>query len=243
MLNGGPKPRKSKSIAIIPAYNESSNIASVVNQVFATSTVDEVVVMDDGSEDETAAVASSAGATILRLPFNLGIGSTVQLGFMYALKHPYDFVIRLDGDGQHDPLDIQRLLQLLVEGSADVAIGSRFLHNAGYQSSFVRHIGIRYFRFLVTMLTGQKFTDPTSGFRAYTRQAVQFLAEHTPSDYPEIEGLVLLKRAGFQIREVSVTMRPRRSGQSSIKPATSVHYVFKVTLALFINLIRTHELQ
>lgn len=227
-----------KTIAIIPAYNEASNIASVIAEIRQAITLDEIVVIDDGSVDATASVAGRAGVTVLRLPFNMGIGSTVQVGYMYAAQNDYDLVVRLDGDGQHDPADLKRLMYPVLNENSDMSIGSRFLDSSGYKSSFMRMIGIHYFRFLTTILTGQKFTDPTSGFHVYNRNAILFLEKHTPSDYPEIEGLVLLKRARFKVSEVPVTMRPRYSGKSSIKPVASIYYMLKVTLALAINLLR-----
>lgn len=227
-----------KSVAIIPAYNEATNIASVIAEVRQAITLDEIVVIDDGSMDDTASIATSAGTTVLHLPFNMGIGSAIQVGYMYAVQNDYDLVVRLDGDGQHDPADIEHLIHPVLCAESDVSIGSRFIDSSGYRSSFVRLLGIRYFRLLTAFLTGQKFTDPTSGFHAYNRSAVRFLEQHTPSDYPEIEGLVLLKRARFRVSEVPVTMRPRQSGKSSIRSVASVYYMLKVTLALVIDLLR-----
>jgi len=227
-----------KTLIIIPAYNEAKNIAQVIATTRTSAPLADILVVNDGSADDTAAIARSAGATVISLPYNLGIGGAVQTGYIFANEMGYDVVARLDGDGQHDPAQLTGLIQPVASGEADVVIGSRYVSGQGYQASLSRAIGIKLFATLVSLITGQRFTDTTSGFQAANREAVAFLAEHLPTDYPEIEGLVLLGRAGFRVREVPVTMRPRQAGESSITPFRAAYYVLKVLLAILIGLLR-----
>ena len=225
-------------LVIIPAYNEAGSIASVVERVRQYATRADVVVVDDGSTDATAMLAQQAGAMLLQLPVNLGIGGAVQTGYRFAVRQGYDVVARLDGDGQHDPAQLAGLLEPIRAGRADVVIGSRYLTGSGFVASRARRWGISIFAALVTLLTGQQFTDVTSGFQAANLEAAGFLAEYCPSDYPEIEGLVLLCRAGFRAQEVPVTMQARTTGQSSIRAWHTIYYVIKVLLAILAALLR-----
>lgn len=233
------KPGTRNSLAVIvPMYNESASIGPVVREIRLHAPQADVVVIDDGSSDNSACIAGSAGATVLKLPYNLGIGGAVQTGYRYAVSQGYDAVVRMDGDGQHDASDIPALLAPILDGSADVVIGSRFLNGRGYVPSLLRSIGIRFFAILASLITRRRITDPTSGFQACSKTAAHFLAAYTPQDYPEVEGLLLLCRAGFRIQEVAVTMRSRFAGKSSIRKLKTVYYVLKVTLAVLIGLLR-----
>ena len=227
-----------KFLVIVPMYNESASIGSVVSEVRLYAPQAEIVVIDDGSSDDSAHIARSTGATVIGLPYNLGIGGAVQMGYIFAHEMGYDVVARLDGDGQHDPAQLAGLIRPVASGEADVVIGSRYVSGQGYQASASRAIGIRLFATLVSLISSQRFTDTTSGFQAVNRSAAGFLARHSPRDYPEIEGLVLLCRAGFRVREVPVTMRPRQAGESSITPLRAAYYVFKVLLAILMGLLR-----
>jgi glycosyltransferase involved in cell wall biosynthesis len=199
----------------------------------------DVLVIDDGSEDGTAASAAAAGAAVVRLPFNLGIGGAVQTGFKYALEHGYDTAIRLDGDGQHDPQEIPRLLVPLARGEADVVVGSRFADGSGdYRPPFARRAGIRWFARLVSLLTGQKLTDTTSGFQAVNARAIRLFASDYPHDYPEVEAAVMVVRHKLRITEVPTQMRGRETGTSSITALRSFYYAIKVTLALLVGIFR-----
>ena len=229
---------KNNLVVIVPVYNESANIGSVVREIRLHAPQAGIVVIDDGSSDNSICSAWSAGATVISLPYNLGIGGAVQTGYVFAHEMGYDIVARLDGDGQHDPAQLAGLIQPLASGEADVVIGSRYVSGHRYQASLSRAIGIKLFATLVSLIAGQRFTDTTSGFQAVNRAAAGFLAQHLPTDYPEIEGLVLLCRVGFRVREVSVTMRPRQAGESSITPFRAAYYVFKVLLAILIGLLR-----
>jgi len=225
-----------RTLLIIPAFNEAGSIQGVINSVRPYIDGD-IVVIDDGSEDDTTALAKGAGAAVLRHPCNLGIGAAVQTGFLYGLQRGYDYVVRQDGDGQHDPAQIPRLLAVLQEGEADIVVGSRLLAREGYQSTWVRRAGI-FVLGIVSRLVGTRVTDPTSGYWAVNRNALRVLARSHPDDYPETEALVLAARAGCRVREVPVIMYARIAGQSSIGAIYSGFYMFKVVLALLVGRLR-----
>ena len=219
-------------LVVIPTYNEAPNIAAVVAAVRKICSAD-VAVIDDGSDDDTADVARRAGAVVLRHPCNLGIGGAVQTGFLYALQHGYDAVVRVDGDGQHDPAYIPALLAFLESDSADVVVGSRFLAREGYQSTIVRRGGILILGVLGAVV-GARVTDPTSGYWALNRRALRVLAKFQPDDYPETQSLLVATRAGCRIRELPVVMQARGAGRSSIGALASGFYMVKVILAVLI---------
>lgn len=225
-----------RPLVVIPTYNEAASITAVISAVRAAFAGD-IVVIDDGSEDDTYAVAQRAGVVVLRHPCNLGIGAAVQTGFLYALAHDYDAVVRLDGDGQHNPAYIPRFLAPLESGDADVVVGSRFLAREGYQSTLVRRVGIIILGVL-SALVGTRVTDPTSGYWALNRRALQVLARSQPDDYPETQALVLATRAGCRIHELPVIMQARAAGHSSIDALHSGFYMIKVSLAVLIEQLR-----
>jgi len=224
-------------LVLIPAFCEEKKVGEVVSAVRGLFPYD-VLVVNDGSPDATSAAARSAGAIVLDLPCNLGIGGAVQTGFLYARNHGYDAVVRLDGDGQHDPKGIPRLLEPVLRGEADAAIGSRFLGETDYRGSIPRIFGIRFFRLLVNIVTGYRVTDPTSGFFAINRRLLAFYASHYPSDYPEVDAYILMHRMKARAMEVPVRMYARDEGKSSITPFRAVYYMVKVTLSFLINRIR-----
>jgi len=225
-----------RTLLVIPAFNEAGAIVNVLQSVRAYFTGD-VLVIDDGSEDDTGALARGAGALVVRHACNLGIGAAVQTGFIYGLTRGYDFVVRQDGDGQHDPAQIPRLLAVLEAGEADIVVGSRFLAREGYQSTLVRRIGILILG-IVSALVGTRVTDPTSGNWAVNRRALAVLAKQHPDDYPETEALVMASRAGCRVAEVPVVMYARIAGQSSISTLYSGFYMLKVVLALLVGRLR-----
>jgi len=226
-------------IAIVPAYDEEGIIASVVAEIRSFDPALDVVVVDDGSVDGTAAAAASAGAAVVSLPFNLGIGGAVQTGFKYALEHGYEIAVRLDGDGQHDPTELPKLLEPLARDEADVVIGSRFAGgDREYRPPFARRAGIRWFAKLVSLLTRQRLTDTTSGFQAVNARGIRLFAADYPHDYPEVEAAVMVVRHRLRIVEVPVRMRERELGSSSITALRSLYYAVKVTLALFVGIFR-----
>jgi len=230
-------------LAIVPAFDEEATIAGVIGGIHAFDPAIDVVVVDDGSTDRTAAAAAAAGAAVVRLPFNLGIGATVQTGFRYALERGYDTAVRLDGDGQHDPSELGKLLAALAEDRADVITGSRFVErNGAYRPPLGRRLGITWFARLVSLLTGQRVTDTTSGFQALNRRGIALFAEDYPSDYPEVEATVLVLKHRLRLAEVQVEMREREHGTSSITFVKSIYYVCKVTLALVVAMARRYTL-
>jgi glycosyltransferase involved in cell wall biosynthesis len=227
-----------RRIAIVPAFNEEGNVGRVIEEIRAHDPGFEVVVVDDGSRDRTSEVAAEHGAIVLRLPFNLGIGGAVQTGYRYALENGFELAVQIDGDGQHDPSQLDKLLAPLLAGEADVVVGSRFAEGGKYAAGRSRRLGIRLFAALVSALCRQKLTDTTSGFRAVNRKGIVLFAADYPHDYPEVEAIVMAVRQRLRLREVAVSMRLRDSGQSSITPLRSAYYVIKVTLAVLIGLGR-----
>jgi glycosyltransferase involved in cell wall biosynthesis len=230
-------------IAVVPARDEADAIGPVVAGVLALDGRFDVVVVDDGSTDATAAVAAEHGAAVVRLPFNLGIGGAVQTGFQYALAHGYTLAVRLDGDGQHDPAELPQLLEPVERGEADIVTGSRFAgENDGYRPPLARRAGIVWFARLVSLLTRQRVTDTTSGFQALNRKGIALFAGDYPSDYPEVEATLLVLKHRLRLAEVPVRMRERTHGTSSITFLRSVYYMLKVTLALFVAMFRRYTL-
>jgi hypothetical protein len=227
-----------RKAAIVPAYNEAHSIAGVVAELRATQPGFEIVVIDDGSTDETADVARRAGAEVVQLPFNLGIGGAVQTGIEWARRRGCELAVQVDGDGQHDPGQIDRLLQPILAGHADVVVGTRFAGEGTYRPSVARRIGIGVFAGLVSLIVRQRVTDTTSGFRAMNDRAIELFADEYPYDYPEVEATVLIFRHRLRLVEVPVTMRHRAAGRSSITAFRSLYYMGKVSLALFVGLLR-----
>jgi glycosyltransferase involved in cell wall biosynthesis len=227
-----------RKAAIVPAYNEARSIAGVVTELRAAQPEFEIVVVSDGSSDETAAVARRAGAEVVELPFNLGIGGAVQTGIEWARRRGCELAVQVDGDGQHDPREIDKLLQPILVGTADVAVGTRFAGEKTYRPSIARRIGIGVFAGLVSLIVRQRMTDTTSGFRAMNERAIELFAEEYPYDYPEVEATVLIFRHRLRLVEIPVTMRQREAGRSSITVFRSLYYMSKVSLALFVGLLR-----
>ncbi|HTY09011.1 MAG TPA: glycosyltransferase family 2 protein [Candidatus Edwardsbacteria bacterium] len=226
-------------LVIVPARNEAGNIAAVLAELRAAGPPCDVLVVDDGSSDGTAALAAAAGAIVVRLPFNLGIGGAVQTGFLYARRHGYQRALQFDGDGQHCAGEVPRLLDALAQGQVNVVIGSRYCgSDRSYRTTAARRLGMLVFQLVNTLLIGQRITDNTSGFRAYDRRSIEFLADHYPDDYPEPEAVVLLGRNGFSLREVPARMRPRHAGRSSITRVGAIYYMVKVLLTVLMNGIR-----
>jgi glycosyltransferase involved in cell wall biosynthesis len=230
-----------RRIAIVPARNEERAVAAVVDEIRAFDEGLDVVVIDDGSTDGTAQAAASAGAYVVRLPFNVGIGAAVQTGFKFARERGYELAVRLDGDGQHDPSELPKLLAALDESGADVVVGSRFVDGPdGHRGPRTRRVGIVFFARLVSALTRQRVTDTTSGFQALNRRGIAVFAADYPHDYPEVEATVMVYKHGLRLVEVPVRMREREHGRSSITALRSVYYMLKVTLALLVGMLRTY---
>jgi glycosyltransferase involved in cell wall biosynthesis len=235
-----PRLRELRRVAIVPALNEERTVARVIDELRAFDGGLDVVVVDDGSVDGTARVARSKGARVLRLPFNLGIGGAVQTGFRYAFENGYDLAVRVDGDGQHDPAQLARVIAPVLSGQADIAVGSRFadVGGVGYRSSRTRRVGIRLLAWIVSRIVGQRVTDATSGFQALNREGIALFARDYPHDYPEVEATVMVFRHRLRMLEVPVEMRERGGGRSSITALRSIYYMVKVLLAIFVGLFR-----
>ncbi|MBC7185663.1 MAG: glycosyltransferase family 2 protein [Calditrichaeota bacterium] len=235
MSTGNETPR---ILAIVPALNEERNVGRVVAQLRAHPRAIDVLVVDDGSTDNTAAVARAQGARVISLPFNLGIGGAVQTGFKYAQRHGYDIAVQVDGDGQHDVREIDKLLEPVLSGEADVVIGSRYKGAVTYRAPFMRRVGMVIFALVNSLIIRQRVADNTSGFRAFNRRAILFLARDYPADYPEPEAVVLLGRSGFRLMEVAVNMNQRLHGRSSIDSFQAMYFMIKVLLAVVVDLFR-----
>ncbi len=221
-----------RAVAIVPAFNEARSLPIVLEELRDSVPGCDICVVDDGSMDQTAAVATVVGATVLRCPVNLGIGGAVQTGYLWARDHGYEAAVQLDGDGQHDPRSVPALLQPIREGAAQVVVGSRFLGRTGFRSTAVRRLGIRYLSLFLRLRCGARVTDPTSGFRAVDRTAIELFAASYPPDYPEPESIALAVRRGLRVAEVPVQMRHRAHGRSSIGALRTLYYLVKVSLAL-----------
>ena len=231
-----------KVLIVIPCYNEEAALPLLLNEFVSLKLPDQyeltVLVVNDCSKDNTFSVAQKYDVKILDLPTNLGIGGAVQSGLKYAKRYHFDMAIQLDGDGQHPPSEIIKLLNANAIFGADLVIGSRFLNNEGFRSSFMRRLGIKYFYRLNQLLTGNNIYDSTSGFRLLAKKAIAIAAENYPDDYPEPESLVTFARAGLKIKEVPVIMSHRLGGKSSIGNFSSVYYCIKVTISMFFSFIR-----
>jgi glycosyltransferase involved in cell wall biosynthesis len=234
-------PRSGRNLAVVPAYNEAATVGRVVQTLNEHAPGFDVLVIDDGSTDATAEVAHRLGARVVRHPFNLGIGGAVQSGFLYALENGYDYMVQVDADGQHDPSEIDRLVEAMhSDPSVDMVCGSRFLtKDMRYPAPISRRTGIHIFAFILSRVMGQRVSDPTSGFRLYNRRAIQLFARDYPHDYPEVEAVLMVHFHRLRTKEVPVRMFKRGGGVSSLMGSgKSLHYMAKVLLAIFVGLVR-----
>jgi glycosyltransferase involved in cell wall biosynthesis len=229
-----------RKLAVVPAYNESACVGDVVRGLRAKAPDYDVLVVDDGSTDSTARVAEKAGARVVQHPFNLGIGGTVQSGFTFAMRNGYDYLVQVDGDGQHDPAEIQKLEGAMAEERVDMVCGSRFMSpDHKYPAPVSRRTGIHLFSFLLSRILRQRVSDPTSGFRLYNRRAIGVFARDYPHDYPEVEAVLMVHGHRLRMCEVPVHMYLRGGGVSSITgTGKSAYYMVKVLLAIFVGLAR-----
>lgn len=229
-------------LVIVPAYNEQAAVGHVVADVRRHVPGVPVLVIDDCSRDSTIAVARDAGAEVLPLPHHLGLGGAVQAGYKLAFELGYDYVIRVDGDGQHAASDIPRILEALKTSGCEMVIGSRFVEGAPSRSSFARSftrgLGTRFFRAMLRPILGRTVHDPTSGFVGVNRLALQVFASSFPLEYPEIEALVVLQRRKFRFVELPCKMRPRTTGRSTITAVKSFYYIAHVLLGVFVNVLK-----
>jgi glycosyltransferase involved in cell wall biosynthesis len=232
----------SETIVIIPAFNEERSVAEVIKNVQKEYPEFDVLVVNDGSQDRTAAIALAAGAIVISHNFNMGYGVTIQTGYKFAYGKGYRYVVQIDGDGQHDPSFIRQLLEPVTSGSVDFAIGSRFLWFDSYRPSFTRRLGILFFRKLVTVIIGREITDPTSGYQAFNRDVMKFFTtEIFPVDYPDADMLVTLNLAGFSIKEIPVRMFANPTGKSMHSGTKPFYYMFKMSLSILVTLLRNRQ--
>lgn len=230
-----------KKLIIIPAYNESENILNTVKVIQDDAPDFDYVVINDCSKDNTLQLLVDNHINYVNLPVNLGIGGAVQTGYKYALENNYDVAVQVDGDGQHDPKYLKVLVDALEKNDADMVIGSRFINNEGFQSTFMRRMGIVYFTKLIHLLTGKTITDPTSGFRMCNRKVIELFSKDYPRDYPEPESIVALLKRNMNVMEVPVQMKERQGGVSSINASKSIYYMIKVSLAILIENLRKYK--
>lgn len=233
--------REDDFVVLMPAYNEADRIATTIAGIREYCSA-EIVVISDGSTDSTAEKVRETGSIVIELPFNLGYGAALQTGYQYALKQGYDFAIQMDADGQHDPAFIPVLMKEVQTGTADVAIGSRFLGEGVYHLSLTRNAGVLFFRNLASLLTRQTVTDPTSGFQALSRKAMEFCAsEAYPTDFPDADVLIMLHKRGIRFTEVPVRMHQNTKKKTMHSGLVPIYYLFKMMLSILVTLLKTHE--
>ncbi|MCR4674299.1 MAG: glycosyltransferase family 2 protein [Lachnospiraceae bacterium] len=220
-----------KALVIIPAYNEAGNIIKTVEDIKTNAPSFDYVIINDCSKDDTMRLCERMKYNVVNMPLNSGIGAAVQCGYLYAKRYGYEYAVQVDGDGQHDATFLEEMLSIMEKEKMSMLIGSRFIENQGFQSSFFRRIGIRWFSCLILCFTGKVITDPTSGMRMVGRNVINFFAEEYPKDYPEPETAITLLELGYTIKEIPVRMKERKEGTSSISLKRSIYYMFKVTLA------------
>ena len=227
----------SKVLVLIPCYNEQESILKTFYELKQLKPELDVLVINDCSMDDSLDILVKNNVPHISLPINLGIGGAIQAGYRYAYKHGYDIALQMDGDGQHDPAWIDSLTRPIIDGEADLVIGSRFLEKKGYQSSRFRRMGISFFSLLLLCLTRKRITDATSGFRAAGRSVIRLFANEYAKDYPEPESNMLALKNGFRVTEVPVEMRKRQGGLSSINSFIPLYYMIKVSVAILLHAI------
>ncbi len=237
-------PAEMRVLVVVPAFNEEKSLPALLRELkelpLRESIELEVAVIDDASRDRTAKVARDAGVRVVRLCRNLGIGGAVQTGLKLAHREGFDCAVQMDGDGQHPPSELVKLLRALSnEPAADIVIGSRYVERQGFQSTFLRRLGIHWLRILLRLVIRSNATDPTSGYRLYGPRALRLFAQSYPHDYPEPEALVLAHAARLRVQEISVVMRERQGGHSSIQSLQAPYYLVKVTLAVLLAFARS----
>lgn len=230
-----------KTLVIIPVFNEEETLRGVILGIPSFLSEADVLVVNDGSTDSTGRIAREEGVLVLEHPYNMGIGATMQTGFLYALRNGYDIAVQVDGDGQHHPEFLPFLVKPVLEGHCNLVIGSRYLSGGGFKSTLPRKLGIKFFSSLVWIFTGTRVTDPTSGFRAIDRKTLELFSEEYPSDYPEVEALISVYNKGLHFQEIPVTMRDRQGGASSIGILSALYYMVKVTLSISIGSFRREK--
>jgi glycosyltransferase involved in cell wall biosynthesis len=227
-----------KILVVVPAFNEEQTIREVIRNIRSHLPGADILIVDDGSNDATGTIAREEKVLLLEHPYNMGIGATMQTGFHYAVQKGYDIAVQIDGDGQHNPASLSSIVQPILDGESNLVIGSRYLQRKGFQSTFLRKSGIRFFSLLIWVFIGRKVTDPTSGFRAMDRKVIELFSRDYPSDYPEVEALISAYKNGLVFEEIPTVMNHRQGGISSIGILSALYYMVKVTLSVSIGLLR-----
>lgn len=223
---------------IIPAYNEEKSVPAVIRRILHLHPEFDVLVINDGSADRTEEVAKAAGATVVTLLQNLGIGGAVQTGYIHAARQGYDVAVQVDADGQHKAEELEKILTPISLDQADMVVGSRFVDQSGYQSTATRRLGILLLSSIVSLFARQRIRDVTSGFRAVNRKGIELFAKEYATDYPEVDSLILARKHGLRLQEVAVEMEARQAGTSSITALKSAYYMIKVTLSVIMRSVR-----
>lgn len=227
------------TLIVIPAYNEKKSIGDVIRKIKNSYPEIDILVINDGSRDDTARLALDSGAIAVTHLFNMGYGVALQTGYKYATRNRYDFIVQMDGDGQHDPKYIKDLLEEIQNGEADLIIGSRFINNTRYKTPLNRRLGMFLFSRIVSLIIQYRITDSTSGFRALNRKTAEFLSgDIYPGDYPDADVLIMLHNAGFRIKEIPLAMNQSHSSKSMHSGFKPIYYVFKMILSIFVTLLR-----
>lgn len=232
-----------KVLLIIPAYNEEENILNTCTKISEFSDEIDYIVINDGSKDNTLKILRENNINNINLINNLGIGGAVQTGYKYAYENGYDIAIQFDGDGQHDVNYVPNICEPIVEGKADMVIGTRYLdkNESQFQSTFMRRLGSNIISFFIKVCTGKKITDPTSGFRAVNKKIIEEFAKEYPTDYPEPESTVCMLCKNYKVTEVPVSMNERQGGTSSIRFWKSADYMIKVVFTIIIDSINARK--
>ena len=230
-----------KILVIIPCYNEQESIERVIENLKANAPFADYLIVNDCSTDKTLGILQVNGMNYINNPVNLGIGGGVQAGYLYARENGYDVAVQMDGDGQHDPKYLEKVCAPVIDGTYDMCIGSRFIEKEGFQSSFMRRLGINIISFMIKLFTGKKIYDVTSGYRACNKELINFFADNYADDYPEPEAIITSVLSGFKVGEVPVVMVERQGGTSSIRSLKSAYYMVKVCLALVVDRIKVRK--
>ena len=231
-------------LVVVPIYNEESNIAEVINSLIDNNLDLDILLINDGSTDRSKEICNNySTCKLINLPFNIGIGGAVQTGFIYAIRNDYNIVVQCDGDGQHLSSEIRKIINPIINGEADVVVGSRFINKIGYKSTFTRRIGIKIISAFIRILTKNDIKDVTSGFRAFNKNSISFLSKDYSVDYPEPESLISLHKNNFTIKEEPVKMKDRIGGKSSISFIRSIYYIIKVLLAISIMFFKQYKIK
>ena len=230
-----------KILVIIPCYNEQESIERVIENLKANAPFADYLIVNDCSTDKTLRILQANDMNYINNPVNLGIGGGVQAGYLYARENGYDVAVQMDGDGQHDPKYLEKVCAPVIDGTYDMCIGSRFIEKEGFQSSFMRRLGIMIISFMIKLFTGKKIYDVTSGYRACNKELINFFADNYADDYPEPEAIITSVLSGFKVGEVPVVMVERQGGTSSIRSLKSAYYMIKVCLALVVDRIKVRK--